>query len=80
MLGVLARQTLRTHRPFKATIMDKTGKPVLWVRQIPKVSPGWLTEYRFGGRSSSSIPRCLCTQRRAETVGSLERHNSEPGR
>jgi hypothetical protein len=31
MLGVLARQTLRTHRPFKATIMDKTGKPVLWV-------------------------------------------------
>lgn len=32
MLGVLARQTLRTHRPFKATIMDKTGQPVLWVR------------------------------------------------
>lgn len=31
MLATMSRQVLHTHRPFKAVVMDKTGKPVLWV-------------------------------------------------
>jgi hypothetical protein len=27
----MQRQFLHTHRPFRATVMDRTGKPVLWV-------------------------------------------------
>lgn len=38
ILSVLSRQTLRTHRPFKATIMDRTGQPILWVR-TPSLYP-----------------------------------------
>jgi hypothetical protein len=29
-LGVLSRQMLATHRPFRAVIMDNEGIPVLW--------------------------------------------------
>lgn len=32
-IGTLSRQALRTHRPFRSVIMDKTGKPVLWIRR-----------------------------------------------
>jgi len=31
MISAMSRQFLRTHRPFKAVIMDRTGKPILWV-------------------------------------------------
>lgn len=31
--GALQRQVLRTHRPFRATIMDASGKPVLLIRR-----------------------------------------------
>ncbi|CCF49146.1 hypothetical protein NDA11_005380 [Ustilago hordei] len=31
--GSLKRQLLRTHRPFRATVMDASGKPVLMIRR-----------------------------------------------
>lgn len=31
LLSTMSRQFLRTHRPFRAVIMDRTGKPILWV-------------------------------------------------
>lgn len=31
--GALQRQMLRTHRPFRATVMDVSGKPVLMIRR-----------------------------------------------
>ncbi|KAF6767194.1 Scramblase [Kalmanozyma brasiliensis GHG001] len=31
--GALQRQLLRTHRPFRATVMDTQGKPVLMIRR-----------------------------------------------
>ncbi|GAC94227.1 scramblase [Pseudozyma hubeiensis SY62] len=31
--GALQRQVLRTHRPFRATVMDASGKPVLMIRR-----------------------------------------------
>lgn len=31
--GALQRQVLRTHRPFRATIMDTSGRPVLMIRR-----------------------------------------------
>jgi hypothetical protein len=33
MISAMSRQFLRTHRPFKAVIMDRTGKPILWIRR-----------------------------------------------
>lgn len=32
IVSTMSRQFLRTHRPFKAIVMDRTGKPILWVR------------------------------------------------
>ncbi|SNX87842.1 uncharacterized protein MEPE_06553 [Melanopsichium pennsylvanicum] len=31
--GALQRQVLRTHRPFRATVMDVSGKPVLMIKR-----------------------------------------------
>jgi len=31
LLASFSRQLLRTHRPFRAVIMDREGAPVLWV-------------------------------------------------
>lgn len=31
LLASLSRQIFRTHRPFRAVIMDREGTPVLWV-------------------------------------------------
>jgi hypothetical protein len=31
LLASLSRQLLRTHRPFRAVIMDREGTPILWV-------------------------------------------------
>ncbi|WVQ66057.1 uncharacterized protein L199_004235 [Kwoniella botswanensis] len=33
ILSTISRQALRTHRPFRAVIMDRYGKPVLWIRR-----------------------------------------------
>ncbi|KAI0306548.1 Scramblase-domain-containing protein [Multifurca ochricompacta] len=33
LLASFSRQILRTHRPFRAVIMDHEGKPVLWIRR-----------------------------------------------
>lgn len=33
MTGAMKRQLLRTHRPFRATVMDASGKPVLMIRR-----------------------------------------------
>ncbi|WRT69687.1 uncharacterized protein IL334_006677 [Kwoniella shivajii] len=33
IISAISRQALRTHRPFRAVIMDKHGKPILWVRR-----------------------------------------------
>ncbi|WWC92792.1 uncharacterized protein L201_007751 [Kwoniella dendrophila CBS 6074] len=32
-ISTISRQALRTHRPFRAIIMDRYGKPVLWIRR-----------------------------------------------
>jgi hypothetical protein len=31
LLASFSRQLLKTHRPFRAVIMDREGTPVLWV-------------------------------------------------
>jgi hypothetical protein len=33
-LSMFARQIFRTHRPFRALVMDLHGSPILWVRSI----------------------------------------------
>ncbi|EMD38330.1 hypothetical protein CERSUDRAFT_113485 [Gelatoporia subvermispora B] len=33
LLSVVARQAFRTHRPFRAVVMDSAGTPVLWLRR-----------------------------------------------
>ncbi|WVQ79166.1 hypothetical protein IAT38_001262 [Cryptococcus sp. DSM 104549] len=33
MMSAITRQALRTHRPFRSTVMDRYGKPVLWIRR-----------------------------------------------
>ncbi|WVF68496.1 hypothetical protein IAT40_003263 [Kwoniella sp. CBS 6097] len=32
-VSAISRQALRTHRPFRAVVMDRYGKPVLWIRR-----------------------------------------------
>jgi hypothetical protein len=31
LLASFSRQLLKTHRPFRAVIMDREGTPILWV-------------------------------------------------
>lgn len=31
LLSIFSRQLFRTHRPFRAVVMDAAGSPVLWV-------------------------------------------------
>jgi hypothetical protein len=33
LLSMFSRQIFRTHRPFRAVIMDVEGSPILWVRR-----------------------------------------------
>jgi hypothetical protein len=33
-LSMFSRQIFRTHRPFRALVMDLHGSPILWVRSI----------------------------------------------
>jgi len=33
ILSVFSRQILRTHRPFRAIVMDAAGSPILWIRR-----------------------------------------------
>ncbi|KAK4688541.1 hypothetical protein P7C73_g1563, partial [Tremellales sp. Uapishka_1] len=33
IISAVSRQTLRTHRPFRSVVMDKTGTPVLWIKR-----------------------------------------------
>ncbi|THH29634.1 hypothetical protein EUX98_g4546 [Antrodiella citrinella] len=33
ILATMSRQVLRTHRPFRAIVMDSAGSPVLWLRR-----------------------------------------------
>jgi hypothetical protein len=35
MLATFGRQILRTHRPFRAIVLDAQGAPILWVRPGP---------------------------------------------
>ncbi len=32
-LSMFSRQVFRTHRPFRALVMDSQGSPILWVRR-----------------------------------------------
>ncbi|KAL7425159.1 hypothetical protein Q5752_000847 [Cryptotrichosporon argae] len=32
-ISTISRQALRTHRPFRSVVMDRTGKPILWIRR-----------------------------------------------
>lgn len=34
LLSTMTRQFLHTHRPFKATIMNPAGEPILWVSKL----------------------------------------------
>ena len=34
LLSIFFRQIFRTHRPFRALIMDNEGTPILWVGQF----------------------------------------------
>jgi hypothetical protein len=34
IMSMFARQIFRTHRPFRALVMDLHGSPILWVRFI----------------------------------------------
>jgi hypothetical protein len=38
ILSMFARQIFRTHRPFRALVMDLHGSPILWVRSIALLS------------------------------------------
>jgi hypothetical protein len=38
LLSTMTRQFLRTHRPFKATIMNPAGEPILWVSEYLHIS------------------------------------------
>ncbi|KAI0065482.1 Scramblase-domain-containing protein [Artomyces pyxidatus] len=33
LLSIFTRQLFRTHRPFRAVIMDRDGTPILWIRR-----------------------------------------------
>ncbi|KIR78601.1 hypothetical protein I306_04529 [Cryptococcus gattii EJB2] len=33
ILSTISRQALRTHRPFRSIVMDRYGKPVLWIKR-----------------------------------------------
>ncbi|KAI0341753.1 Scramblase-domain-containing protein [Trametopsis cervina] len=33
ILSMFARQMFRTHRPFRALVMDQSGSPILWLRR-----------------------------------------------
>ncbi|CAL1704975.1 unnamed protein product [Somion occarium] len=33
ILSVFSRQLLRTHRPFRAVVLDRQGSPILWLRR-----------------------------------------------
>ena len=32
--STFGRQIFRTHRPFRAVVMDPSGTPILWVRYV----------------------------------------------
>ena len=34
LLTMFFRQLFRTHRPFRALVMDEAGSPILWVRLL----------------------------------------------
>ena len=36
-LATFSRQIFRTHRPFRAIVMDTEGAPILWVRRLMKL-------------------------------------------
>jgi hypothetical protein len=38
LLSTMTRQFLHTHRPFKATIMNPAGEPILWVCSCHRIS------------------------------------------
>lgn len=45
-VGVMMRQALRTHRPFRSVVMDKHGTPVLWVSiSFASIYSGLMTDF-----------------------------------
>ena len=61
MASALSRQLLRTHRPFKALILDQQGATILWV--TPSIFLILIAEYlyhvSYGGPLLLSIRDCL---------------------
>lgn len=55
LLSTFSRQILRTHRPFRAVILDLQGTPVLWVTACHHIPPFHRTEIvgfdSYGGPS-----------------------------
>jgi hypothetical protein len=39
VLSMFSRQVLRTHRPFRALVMDSYGNPILWVSTVVLLRP-----------------------------------------
>ncbi|KAG6371393.1 Scramblase-domain-containing protein [Boletus reticuloceps] len=54
-LSMFARQVFRTHRPFRALVMDLEGSPVLWVRALDSVPLRWYKIFT----ASRSVARFL---------------------
>ena len=70
LLSTMSRQFLHTHRPFKATIMNPAGEPILWVCSffLLSILQSWLLSRgqidwklmsRYDVRSHSSILGCM---------------------
>lgn len=49
--GVLTRQMLHTHRPFKSTVMDLSGTPILWIER-----PFAFINSRIRVRANQNLP------------------------
>lgn len=75
-MGTVSRQALKTHRPFKAVILDKEGTPVLWVSHRfnqtlssceMMAQSCLIPHHRSGDLSSSSIVASTSRRGKAQT-------------
>jgi hypothetical protein len=75
-MSTITRQALRTHRPFRSVVMDREGKPVLWVCP-PRPSNTRADNSRFEGHSLSSTRGYLYMLTRDLTLGLSVKPSSE---
>jgi hypothetical protein len=67
LLSTLSRQLFRTHRPFRALVLDQSGAPILWVGLLtpPQHHPRAIENNwsRFDVRLRGSTPECTFNTR-----------------